>query len=67
MKDAIAPEAAVSQSLRVVFEGVGRSLGSGVGNGQRQILFFQQEIDARSGTLDRAGDDIARDPQSRFE
>ena len=63
MEYAVASKAAVGQGLRVVFKCVGRRFGSGIRNGQRQIVFFEHEVDARSGALDGAGDYVSGDPQ----
>src|SRR5208337_5560055 len=53
MENAVVSEAAIGQGLRVVFKSVGRSFGPGIRHGQRQIVFLQHEIDARSRALDR--------------
>ena len=54
VENAIAPEFAIGQGLRVVLKSVGWGFGPGIGNGQRQIVFLQHEIDAGSRTLDRS-------------
>src|SRR5260370_6674679 len=39
VEDAVASKTAVGQGLRVVLESVGRGLGPGIGDGQRQVVF----------------------------
>src|SRR5580704_3044568 len=63
VEDSVAVEAAVSQSLGVVFESVRRSFGSGVVDSERLILFHQHELHVRALALDGAGLDVSSDSQ----
>src|ERR1700675_2675083 len=60
VKNAIAPEFAIGQGLRVVLKSVGRGFGPGIRNGQRKIIFLQHEIDAGSRALNRARHYVSR-------
>ena len=64
VEHAIVSETAIGQGLRIVFESVWRRFSPGVRHGQRQVVFFQHEVNARSGALDRPGHHISRDAQS---
>ena len=58
------PKTAIRQGLRVVFESIGRSLRPRIRNRQRQFIFFQHEVHARSRALDRPRHHIARHAQT---
>mgnify|MGYP001552615966 CR=1 FL=1 len=63
VEDAIVPEGAYSQCLRIVFEGVGRGFDSFVTYLQFTILFDEREIDEGADTMDTARGDITSDPE----
>ena len=59
VEDAVASELAFGQRLRVVLEGVGRSLGPAVNHREGAVLLHQQELQVGALALDRAGNNIA--------
>ena len=64
MKNAVAPEAAIGQSLGIVFEGIGRGFDAGVID--RDILVFldQHKLNMGSCAMDGAGLNVPCDAQA---
>src|SRR5579872_5764333 len=52
VKNAIVTETAIGKCLRIIFEGIGGRLGSGVVNIEQLILLHQHELNVRPYPLD---------------
>jgi len=63
VEDAIVPECAYSQCLRIVFEGVRRGFDSFVAYLQFPILFDEREIDEGADAMDTSRSNITGDPE----
>lgn len=63
MEDAVAPEGADGQSLRVVLEGIGRWLGAVVVDSESLVELDEGEGGVGAFALDAAGLDVAGDAQ----
>jgi len=64
MKNAITAIAAIGEGLRIIFESIGRSFGSGVIDGEKLILLHQHKFHVRAGAFDRSRLHITRYAQA---
>src|SRR3982074_409355 len=64
VEDAIVTKAAVSESLRVILESIGRRFASGIVHREQLVLLHEHKLDVRSRSPDRPGLHISRNSQA---
>ena len=64
VKGPVAGEAAVSQGLRIIFEGIGERLGAAIDDIQNLVVFDQHKIHMRPAAADRPRLDITGHAQA---